>query len=63
MAILLLSVCNIIQYYSLILQAFRLVAINDLLEAGSINDITVNFLTSFLNETNRFHVAVCLFNK
>ena len=27
-----------------------------------VNDVTVNFFTSALNNTNRFHVAVCLFS-
>ena len=39
-----------------------MVAIYDLFEAGRVNDLTVNFLISFLNKTNRFHVAVCLFS-
>ena len=41
---------------------FRLVASYDLLESRRINDFTVDFFTSLLPETNRFHVAVRLFS-
>ena len=44
------------------LRAFRLVAIYDLFEDGRINDVNVNFFTSLMYITNRFHVAVRLFS-
>ena len=46
----------------LILRAFRLVAIYDLLEDRCINDVTFNLFTSLLYKANRFHVDVCLFS-
>ena len=47
---------------SLILRAFRLVAIDDPLEGRRINDVTVNFFAPLSYKTNRFHVAVLLFS-
>ena len=43
------------------LQSFWFIAICDLLEDRCINDVTVNFFTSLLFKTNRFHVSMHLF--
>ena len=52
---------NINYKISLILHAFRLVAIHDLLEDRRISDGTVNFFTSSF-KTNRSDVVVHLFS-